>query len=748
MPFISMAFIKGQSLRERIKRGPLDVDTALEIGTQVAKGLDEAHSRGVIHRDIKSDNIMLAARGQSKIMDFGLAKIRGGSLVTQEGTFMGTVAYMSPEQAAGQEVDNRSDLWSLGVVLYEMLSGTLPFRADNEQALIYSILNQDPKPLEDFRPEISPDFEQIVLKLLAKNPNLTYTSARELIRDLESLKAGMPIEEPRVAVERLRNSIAVLDFANITRDDACSWLSGGIAETVTVDLKKIGSLSVVSREKVLIALGSLPGKDITERQIINIGQVLRVKWIVWGGFQKMGSAIRITAHFTEVSTGDMIGSAKVDGTMEDIFKLQDNIVTNLMDSLELELSDSERKKIETPETSELTAYEYYAKGRQLLLQMNKEQIGQAVDYLKKAIEIDPEYALAYSSLGSIHTLRFIAQTNPEDLDIGISYLEEALKYDPHIADPYMWLSYAYVRKQLFEEAIQSGCRAVELEPENPNAHYFLGVAYMVQAATEYKTKQYAEAIPFLKRAAELILFQPAFMNLAWIYFLHGQYQEAKMNLDRAVAIEESGKFGAVRFVGALTLMGNLYSRQQKLDKAQEWYARSLALLEKSDHVYRGSFLVLTYYGLGMAALNRSQYDKALDRFRKAFELISQNAKSLRIGYYLINVHLGMARASSKLGMIREEKEQFQKALALLESKKGYDFSWVWEGSDAQAYYEVASYHASKNQQDKALEYLQKAVSCGWRDLPLIEKDEHFDKFCDLPQLKRILKELKSRRPLP
>ncbi len=188
--FISMAFVEGESLKARIERGLLKIDEALGIGMQVAEGLREAHKKGIIHRDIKSANIMVTEKGQAKIMDFGLARVRGGTLLTKEGMTMGTIAYMSPEQARGEEVDHRTDIWSFGVVLYEMLSGQLPFRGEHDQAVVYSILKEQPKPLSAWRTDIPAIFGQVVGKALEKNPDKRYQQIEELIDDLKSIADG------------------------------------------------------------------------------------------------------------------------------------------------------------------------------------------------------------------------------------------------------------------------------------------------------------------------------------------------------------------------------------------------------------------------------------------------------------------------------------------------------------------------------------------------------------------------------
>ena len=299
----------------------------------------------------------------------------------------------------------------------------------------------------------------------------------------------------------------------------------------------------------------------------------------------MGNSVRITAHFTDVESGDLVGTTKVDGSMDDIFKLQDQIITNLMATLQLEISDSEIKKIAAPETLDVEAYEYFAKGRQLFNQFGRASFKEAQELFEKAIEIDPQYALAYSGLGSIHIFRFIEQTDPRDLDIGISHLRKAIKQDPELGDPYLWLCYGCMRKQALDDSVAAGQKAVQLESDNPMAHYFLGVAYHVQTAIDSTYDRYHDAIQHYNRNIELQPnYQPAHMNLAWIYMLHGNYQKAQEHLEKAVWIEESGKFEGVKFIGALTMQGNFYFRQQQFDAASEWYQRSLKRLEKEDHL--------------------------------------------------------------------------------------------------------------------------------------------------------------------
>ncbi|KAA0231070.1 tetratricopeptide repeat protein [candidate division KSB1 bacterium] len=750
--FIAMAYYEGETLQKKVASGKLQVADAIEIAIQIAQGLAKAHEHGIIHRDIKPANVMITNDSVAKILDFGLAKLSGQTRLTKIGTTVGTVAYMSPEQSRGENVDHRTDIWALGVVIYEMLTARLPFRGEYEQAVIYSIFNEEPEPVTGLRADLSSDFDEVIRKALAKDANQRYAAVIDFLSDLENLKAGIgiatvPGRAPRAETEE--NSIAVIDFTNIAGDATIDWLSGGIAETVTVDLKKISALKVVNREKVLNVLAKHAGKMPAEQQSIAIGKALGVRWMISGGYQKAGNAIRLTAHFTEIASGEVVGSVKADGTMEEIFKLQDQLILSLMEALQLKISSSEIRKIEKPEAMAVEAYEYYAKGRQLFNQFGKAGFEQAEKFYEKAIELDDKYALPYSGLGRIYIFKFIAQTDSRDLDIGISYLQKALQLDPDFGEPYPWLCYAYTRQQRFEEAIQIGRRAIKLEPDNPMAHYFLGAAYTVQAAMAYKTKSYLEAIRHLKRNIELQpYYQPPHMILGWIYMFHGQYPEAREYLEKAVAIEESEKFEGIKFIGALTLLGNLYFRQNQLDIAWDWYQRSLQRLEKSDHVYRETLMALTYCGLGNIHFGRGLYGDALVEYRRACEHITKHPKALGAGYILVKARVGLAKAFHQLEMSREAKQQFEEALPLFQNKQGFDFSWMTEVCEAQAWYDIASYHALAQHHKEALDALRKAVQCGWSDLPFLEAGESFRTLRDDAPFRKIVQTLMKRKPLP
>src|SRR6478672_2625850 len=342
--YIVMEYVEGETLSKRVHNGALPVREAVDIATQVTDALADAHSRGIVHRDIKSANIIVTARGQAKVLDFGLAKFlqppSGQSSLdsaltigedTMAGTVLGTASYMSPEQALGRNVDQRSDLFSTGVVFYEMLTGKLPFEGKSFGEVVDAILHQQPPALARLNYGIPVEVDTIIRKALEKNPDVRYQTARDLFSDLQRVKvdldeverhgttirsgSGSHLHPPASAPE---NSIAVVTFTNITREPADEWIGSGIAETVSADLKNVQGLTVIGRERVFDALRNLEAPSSTgqdDRLAIELGRGLGARWIISGAYQRIGESIRITARFVEMATGAVLRNVKIDGRL-------------------------------------------------------------------------------------------------------------------------------------------------------------------------------------------------------------------------------------------------------------------------------------------------------------------------------------------------------------------------------------------------------------------------------------------------
>jgi serine/threonine protein kinase len=337
--FIAMACYEGETMREKIKRDHLRVEEALDMAIQVAQGLAKAHEKRITHRDIKPANIMVTGDGVVKIMDFGLAKLTGQSGLTRAGTTVGTVAYMSPEQLRGGEIDYKSDIWSLGVVLYEMLTGELPFRGEGDQATIYSILNKEPQPVASIRRDIPGELESVVSRALTKNPESRYENMRDFLVDLRKAREELEVDvSERLSESKAKPSIAVLPFIDMSPQKDQEYFCDGMAEELINTLANLEGLQVASRTSAFQFKDK--GHDIRE-----VGRRLKVQSVLEGSVRKAGDRLRITAQLVSVADGYHLWSEKYDREMEDIFAIQDEISLAIVDNLKLKLLRQEKARL-------------------------------------------------------------------------------------------------------------------------------------------------------------------------------------------------------------------------------------------------------------------------------------------------------------------------------------------------------------------------------------------------------------------
>jgi len=768
--FIAMAFLEGNELRQLVKEGPVPADRALEIIRQVASGIQAAHEKNVIHRDIKSNNIIMTPQGVAKILDFGLARLSDRTMLTSEGTTMGTVVYMSPEQATGDIVDQRTDVWALGVLLHELITGNFPFHSDKDQAIIYLILNEDPKPLAEYRSDLPAGLQELIDKTLAKELDDRFESAAKLIEAIDDVRSGKvptkssqptapasaktrtgpaPQSQPSIKVDP--KTVAVFDFANISANPDDDWLSGGIAETLTADLKRVHELTLVPRTPIVQSMAGRSAAEITAEDVVKAGKAFGAKWAVWGGYQRFGESIRITANFSKTDPAELVDSCNTHGPMGDIFKLQDEIVSALTKTVEVKLTSSELDKIHQDETGDEQAYEYYARARHRTNTIGKKDFAKEFEEIevlyKKALAIDPNYAPAHSGLGMLWTTKVLGESKPEDIETGKRCFMRAIEHDPEPGEAYTWLAFLYSKSEDLDDALETARKAVEIEDNHPVAHYvlagelfFKGIGVMERWRNEYSFETVREGISVMRRSIELgPRFIPARWVLGWVYMMHGQYDSAMPELEKAVEIEESQRSSQmVSMGGALALYANGLLRSGRLDAARLAFQNALASMEEAAHPFVHTYRAQTHCGLGDIDYRMGSIDEAMKHYRQAVQVSVDSPFSAGIGYFNVRASAGVSKSLYAMGMFGEAKEALRRAAESLKSQDGFNFSFTFEACDALAYHQLASAHAALQQRDDAIASLAKAFQLGWRDLPQIDADP------DLSELRDELSEMIDR----
>jgi serine/threonine-protein kinase len=598
--FIVMSYCKGETLKKKIDRGYLTIEQCADVAQQVAEGLSKAHTLGIIHRDIKPANLMVTDEGIVKIVDFGLAKFAGVSRVSRRDHAVGTVLYMSPEQLHGEEVDARTDIWSLGAVLYEMVSGRGPFEGEYDQAVAYAIVNEEPQPLSALRPGVPKHIEQIVEKALVKDREARYRRVEEMLEDLQKIREVSGPRSVRLPSERRvsQASIAVLPFADLSPGQDQEYFCDGVADELISAMAKIEGLRVVSRTSTLQFRGK--GQDIR-----SIGEQLTVGRILEGSVRKAGNRVRITVQLINVADGYHLWSDRYDRSLEDIFATQDEIAKTVVDHLRIKLTEGMTEPLVAPHTEDVEAYTLYLRGRHLWNKRTEENLSKSTDYFRQAIDRDPLYARAHAGLADAYATQGVYGARPpkEVMPRAKAAAQQALELDSTLAEAHTSLGCVLsFYDWSWQEAEATFKRAIELDPNYATAHHWYAMNCLSPMG------RFDEALDEIKRAQTLDPLSPAInASLGLQYYYDHHYDEA-----------------VKRYLGALELDAGF---------------------------------AMAHYFLGQAYAEIFRYEDAIDAVRTSIQLSGGSAQMTALFGYIYAVSGERGRAEAVIEELNDRSKQ-------------------------------------------------------------------------------------------
>jgi serine/threonine protein kinase/Tfp pilus assembly protein PilF len=635
--FIVMEYVQGKTLREAIPSGGMETGAALRYGQQIAGALAKAHGAGIVHRDLKPANIMVTQDDNVKVVDFGLAKLTESSVIgesdatitaqTQVGAIMGTAAYMSPEQAEGKLVDARSDIFSFGLVLYEMLSGQHAFPGDSPMAILAAILRAEPPRLRN----ISPELDRIVARCLRKDPASRFQTMQEVRQALEDATAKpAPALTPEIVP-----SIAVLPFANMSGDKDNEYFSDGLAEEIINALTKLPGLKVTARTSAF----AFKGKNEDVRQI---GETLNAAHILEGSVRRAGNRLRVTAQLIAIADGCHLWSERYDREMDDIFAIQDEISQAIVEVLKVRLVRQSDRPAHTPN---LESYTAYLEGRYHFSQYTASGITRSLECFERAIALDPDYASAHAGLAEayIYITLFSPMRARDAVAKARAAAEKAIQLNPGTVDGY--LARGFIRgtcEHDWRGAAQDFDHALQLNPDSPRAHYRRAICYLVPVG------RMEEAVAETQRALELDpLSPPGRFAEAWILHVAGHGQAAVEHTRVALEMFPNSILGS-------WLSGFVLAGQGLFEEAETVLRRALHI--DPENVWVSSILAAVYARQTQVT---DDWVRSLERASEASRILAELEELSKRQYV---TPLAFAMIHTTLGDLEKAYEWFEKAL--------------------------------------------------------------------------------------
>ena len=741
--FITMEYVSGEDLKSFIHRARrLEAGTAIAIAKQVAEGLAEAHRLGVVHRDLKPGNIMIDKDGNARIMDFGIARSLAGKGITGAGVMIGTPGYMSPEQVEGKEADQRSDIYSLGIILFQMVTGQVPFEGDTPLCVAVKQKTEAPRNPRAVNPQVPEDLSRAILRCLEKEKANRYQTAEEVLADLENIEKGIPTAEkiipkkerltskeitvsfrlkkliiPAAAIVALAaigivllnvlpkkaaspaapstRSIAVLPFENLADPIKDEAFASGMTEDITTQLSRINELDVRSQE-------SARRYKKSDLGIKEIGRELNAAHVLVGSVRRSDNRVRIAARLIDAATDKNIWADTFDRDINDIFAIQNDIALQIATALKAKLTPAEKERVERKPTRDIGAYEYSVKGREYYLRFKKEDNEQAIELFKRAIEIDPDYALAHAGLADAYyqgILRF-GLSEAEWFDRAVEEAQKAVSLDPNLAEGYKALASLYaVVKRWKKKGIEIGHKAVEANPSSALAVLALGEYYR-------NFKEFDKAFPFIKKAIALSpVWAFPYSDLASVYAGLDDPVSAEKWARKALELQPD-------LLEAHRQLIYLYLSNGEYDKAIE---QSQVYLSKLPG-YTGAIRTAA-----LAELFAGHHEKAEEYYKKS------GGAPIELGY----LYWKSEKKDEARKIFQRNLEPLQKRLEENDEGDGIRIS-------------MASIHAVQGNKEEALLWLQKALDSGMTDYLFYSRYPLFENIRDDERFKRIMDDAKAK----
>lgn len=563
--FIVMEYVPGDSLAELIAGGPLAMTLAINIAGQIASGLSAAHRANLVHRDMKPSNVLVFPDGRVKIADFGLAASRAELARVDRDEFSGTIAYASPEQLQGYPVDHRSDLWSLGIMLYEMIAGTHPFAREHSASIAYAIVHEEPRSLRDLRADTPESLDQLTLKCLRKPAEQRPQSADEISSRLEACRQPEVRRHPLALHDVRGPSVAVVPFANLSADRDQDYLCEGIADEITGCLARVEHLRVASRNTCFAMRKRF-------RDPVEIGKRLDVQTLLEGSVRRSGDRLRISVQLIDVGDGSILWSERFDRQVLDVFAIQDEIAECIVRVLRVILTAEERRAITYTSTQSVDAYDAYLRARQYFYQGRRKSIEYARDMYRRAIALDPGYARAYAGAADCCSLlvHFYGDTESSTLAQADEYSRRALVLDPSLSEAHSARCFALWLMGLQEEAEREFTTATRLNPRLFEAYYFFGRGC-------FQHGQLERAAELFEQACRVRPDHEARYFAAQTYTALGRTQDAVDSYRSALTLLEKHLELNPDDATAATMGAVCHSRLGQQEEGVAWAERALAI---------------------------------------------------------------------------------------------------------------------------------------------------------------------------